>query len=102
MRRRSLRLCATLGLICSVGLGCRGETSNPGDPDGGGTGTDGGDDGITIYDIQTPGGSHSAVGTPVELEGVIVTAVDRFGARTGAIYVQEPAGGEYSGVMIFQ
>lgn len=57
--------------------------------------------GITIYDIQTPDGPASTPGTPVEIRGVVVTAVDRFGNRTGGVYVQEPEGGAYSGVMVF-
>jgi predicted extracellular nuclease len=100
--RRSLRLFATLGLILSVGFGCRSESGNGDNPDAGGPGPDGGDEGVTIYDIQTPGGSHSAIGTPVELYGVVVTAVDRFGNLAGSVYVQEPAGGAYSGLVVFR
>ena len=56
---------------------------------------------VTIYDVQTPGGSASAVGTGVRFQNVVVTAIDRFGSRTGVIYVQESAGGAYSGVALF-
>src|SRR5688500_1295689 len=92
-----------LGLVSVLAIsvaGCRGVE---GDPDGGPGGGDGGTDGSTpgddtpIYDIQTPGGPSSTVGTPVTVRGVVVTAVDRFGNRTGNVFVQEPAGGEYSG-----
>ncbi len=96
-------LCLVSVLAASVAVGCRG---GEGDPDGGGGGGDGGPDGgggdkTPIYDIQTPGGPANTAGTPVTLRGVIVTAVDRFGNRTGNVFVQEPAGGAYSGVLIF-
>lgn len=65
-------------------------------PDGG-DGPDGGG-GTTIYDLQM---GNVAVGTSVELEGVVVTAVDLYGGRVGGIYVQEPGGGPYSGVFVF-
>lgn len=54
---------------------------------------------VTIFDIQTPG--ELPTGTVVDLEGVVVTAIDTYGARTGNIWVQEPDGGAYSGVLIF-
>jgi hypothetical protein len=75
-----------------------------GSDDGGGGSdagaTDGGGASATIYDVQTPGGAASAVGTPVALAGVVVTAVDRFGARTGDVWVEEAGGGPYSGVVV--
>ncbi len=48
-----------------------------------------------VQDISMP------AGTPVALCGVVVTAVDRFGDRQGHVWVMEPGGGEYSGVMIY-
>jgi predicted extracellular nuclease len=75
-----------------------GDSNHAGDHDNVGDGAGGTG---SIYDVQTPGGSASAVGTPVSFQNVVVTAVDRFGARTGVIYVQEQAGGAYSGVALY-
>jgi hypothetical protein len=52
----------------------------------------------SIVDIQM---GKVAAGTEVRLEGVVVTAVDAYGKRQGGLYVQEPAGGEHSGVFVF-
>ena len=60
--------------------------------------SDDGGDAVTIYDVQSEG---MAVGTAVNLSGVIVTAVDSFGGRTGGVYVQEVDGGPFSGVLVF-
>ncbi len=37
----------------------------------------------------------------LQLKGVVVTAIDAFGAKTGDFWVQEPEGGEYSGVQVY-
>jgi hypothetical protein len=81
-----------LSLILAAG--CRGGDDDGGDGDGDGDG----DGGNTVYEVQD---EATPVGTPVELRGVVVTAVDTFGARTGSIYVQEPDGGPFSGVLVF-
>lgn len=59
----------------------------------------------TIYDIQNPD-NRIPVGTTVAIKGVVVTAIDRYGERAdgtrkGNIWVEEPAGGPYSGVLVF-
>ena len=64
---------------------------------GGGDG-DGDGDGDTIQEVQA---ETMPVDTIVNVFGVVVTAVDDFGGRTGGIYVQEPEGGEFSGVFVF-
>jgi hypothetical protein len=51
-----------------------------------------------IQDVQN---DANAVRTPVELHGVIVTAVDMFGMRNGQVWVEEPLGGPFSGVVVF-
>lgn len=56
----------------------------------------GGDD-VEIYKIQ----GDLEVGSVINVRGVVVTAIDNFGARKGNIWVQEPAGGELSGVMVY-
>lgn len=74
--------------------------------DGGGeadAGSNGGGDAdlissVTIYQVQS---DEMPVGTSVNLRDVVVSAVDRFGARSGGIYVQEKEGGAYSGVFVY-
>lgn len=76
---------------------CRG--SNGETPDAPpGSGSDAGPGRIHIQDVQS---DTMAPGTAVELHGVIVTAVDTFGSRTGDLWVQEPGGGAFSGVHVF-
>jgi predicted extracellular nuclease len=74
---------------------CRdGSTRNPGDDD-----DDGDDvDDVAIQDIQS---EDMPVGTAVTMRGVVVTAVDTYGGRTGSFYVMEPDGGPFSGVMVY-
>jgi hypothetical protein len=62
-------------------------------------------DDTTIYDIQNPDG-RVPEGTSLNIKGVVVTAIDTYGeradgTRTGNIWIQEPAGGAYSGVLVF-
>src|SRR5262249_35193763 len=100
-------LCLVSALVVSlVGVGCRGSSGGDDDIDAHIGGGDGGPDGssghdTSIYDNPTPAGSPSTVGTPVTIRGGVVTAVDRFGNRTGNVFVQEPGGGAYSGVLLF-
>ncbi len=54
--------------------------------------------GIHIQDVQN---DSMAPGTPVALKGVIVTAIDTYGAKTGDFWVEEPGGGPFSGVHVF-
>jgi hypothetical protein len=82
---------ATLGLVA-----CRGGGS-PG-PDTNNTGDDAPPGAIHIPDVQNP---SMPPGTPVELHGVIVTAIDAFGTKTGDIWVEEPGGGTFSGIHVF-
>lgn len=54
-----------------------------------------------IQDIHK---SEMAEGTKLRLEGVIVTAIDRYaggGNSSGRFFVQEPEGGAFSGVLVF-
>ena len=64
-----------------------GSSSTP-DPD-----TTTGAQGDTIYEVQD---GTLATGAAVDLRGVVVTAVEAEG-----VFVQEPAGGMYSGVFVF-
>lgn len=93
---------ALLGLSFA---GCRG-SDNKGNPDAAGPidgtiDTPSGEGGLKIQDIQDPNGSVKDNGAVAELKGVIVTAVDTFGNRTGDLFVQQPGGGPYSGVKVF-
>lgn len=54
----------------------------------------------TIFDIQDESSAdHPVEGTEVHVEGVVVTAVNE--GSTHTIWVQDPAGGPYSGVAVF-
>ncbi len=82
-------------------LGCRSDDDNePNSGTDGGPGSDPGDPGAdtSIYDLQD---DALADGAAVTLRGVVVVAVDTYGARTGGLYVMEPEGGPYSGVFVF-
>jgi hypothetical protein len=75
--------------------------SRSGDDDGGDNGgSDGGDDGSgdTIQEVQN---DAMPVGTAVTLKGVVISAIDLYGSRKGGVYLQEPEGGEYSGVFLY-
>jgi predicted extracellular nuclease len=52
----------------------------------------------TIQQVQDP---SVPPGTPVMLTNVLVTAVDRYGARINDVYLQQPGGGAFSGVQVF-
>ncbi|MEJ7601090.1 MAG: hypothetical protein WKG01_24515 [Kofleriaceae bacterium] len=54
--------------------------------------------GVSIQEIQN---DNMAAGTPVDVHGVVVVAIDKYGMRTSDIYVMEPEGGELSGVHVF-
>lgn len=89
-------LVAVLGLFA---LGCRSDDPKMmgGDDDPNPDAPPGTMD-VSIKDIQM---GMIAEGTPVKVEGVVVTAVDTYGSRTGDVFVQEPEGGEYSGLKVF-
>lgn len=83
-------------LVLCAAAGCRDkDASNDVDA---GPGVDGGGDDVKIQDIQD---DNMPVGQAVTVRGVVVVHVDSFGSRTGGIYVQEPEGGERSGVFVF-
>lgn len=85
---------ALLGLSL---IACRGGGGGGGDDD---TTPDGPPVGgsVTIQEIQN---DAMPKGTAVTVDDVVVTAIDTFGARTGDIWVEEPGGGEFSGVKVF-
>ncbi len=86
-------------LLCSVVAAmaaCRDDNSSSTDAPP--TGVDAPGSSVKVSDVQN---SAMAKGTPVTLKGVVVTAIDAFGAKTGNIYVADPAGGPFSGVLVF-
>lgn len=91
-----------LALMMALSLfACR----SGGDDDDGGNGGDDnqGDDGSTaddtsIFDIQS---DDMAVGMAVTVRGAVVVAVDAFGQDQGRLFIMEPEGGPYSGVLVF-
>lgn len=87
---------ATALLVLALGACSRSGDDDGGDNGGGDGGPDGDDTTIQeIQDVAMP------VGTAVSLNGVVVTAIDTYGGRKGGIYVQEPDGGEYSGIFVY-
>ncbi|MBX3161924.1 MAG: hypothetical protein KF773_38540 [Deltaproteobacteria bacterium] len=94
MKRVSVLAYLSLSLLATAA--CRG--GGNGDDDGGDDTPDAPATGLRVQDVQN---DSMPKGTPVALTGVIVTAIDAFGARTGDLWVQDPAGGEFSGVKVF-
>jgi hypothetical protein len=93
-----MRTVLTLCFATSLLFACRGSDSDN-KADAGGDNPDADiSNAVTIYDVQS---DNMPVGTSVTLHNVVVTAIDAFGGRTGGIYVQETAGGAYSGVFVF-
>jgi hypothetical protein len=89
-------------VACALGLSlvaCRGgggddggdDTPNPDSPPAAGD--------VTIQEVQN---DAMPIFTQVELRGVVVTAIDAYGARTGDFWVGEPGGGEFSGIKVFK
>lgn len=96
---------STLALLC-LGLGlsigaCRGGDDDGDDssglPDGPPMDTMPSTD-VRIQDIQS---DSMPKGTAVTVKGVVVTAIDAFGTRTGDFFIQEPGGAAFSGVKVF-
>ena len=73
---------------------------NDDDDDGDDAGDDGGSaDDIAIQDIQS---DDMPDGTPVTMRDVVVVAIDNFGGDTAPrVFVMEPEGGPFSGVLVF-
>ncbi|MDB4956669.1 MAG: hypothetical protein JWO36_4238 [Myxococcales bacterium] len=89
-----------LPFALSTGLAlvaCR--SDSPSTIDGNGSGDSGNGGAVKIQMVQN---DAMAPGTAVSLHGVVVTAIDNFGAKVGDFWVEEPEGGEFSGVHIFK
>jgi hypothetical protein len=72
-----------------------------GGDDSGGDDTTGGDAPAAEQTIQDVQSMNMMAGTKVTLRGVVVTVIDNYGGKTGDFWVQEPTGGEFSGVHVF-
>lgn len=95
---RSLRLVSMLSLAAIAALATACRDSGGDDTAIDATGPDSTTTGLTIQEIQ----SDAVVpGTPVDLRGKVVVAIDNFGDRKGNIFIAEEGGGEFSGVLVF-
>lgn len=97
---RSLRLVSFLSFaaLAALSTACRdtgsGDDTNIDAP----MGPDSAQGGLTIQEIHA---EAMVPGTPVELKGKVVVAIDNFGAKKGNFWVAEEGGGEFSGVLVF-
>ncbi len=98
---KALRLSRAM-LLIAMAVACRQNANDDGrsghDAGPRADGSMAGDDGATIYDVQS---GKIPAGAKVKLVGVVVTAVDSYGKRVGGVYVEEPEGGPNSGVFVF-
>ncbi|MBL8627259.1 MAG: hypothetical protein JNK64_38570 [Myxococcales bacterium] len=98
---RSLRLVSFLSFaaLAAVSTACR-DTGGTGDDTNidAPLGPDSAQGGLTIQEIHA---DAMVPGTPVELKGKVVVAIDNFGSRKGNFWVAEEGGGEFSGVLVF-
>ena len=98
MRKLSL-LALVLGFAA-----CRGDDTSGDDTPG--NDADPGKSEYTIQEIQNDAMPPCDIANPstcvnLTIKGVVVTAIDTFGAKTGDFWVQEPEGGPFSGVQVF-
>lgn len=92
-----MRISSVIASLGCLFLGCR--SSNNSNPvDGAGNGDGGGSGFVKIQAIQS---DAMPAGTPVAVQGVVVTAIDSFGGKTGNIWIEEPEGGPLSGVLVY-
>ena len=86
--------------VSALALGaCRGSSSSSNTDGSNGSGDGSNNGAVTIQQVQN---DMMAPGTPVSLSGVIVTAIDSFGGKTGNLWVEEPGGGPFSGVLVYK
>jgi hypothetical protein len=90
------------GLFCACGATDNESSSGDADTDGdtdGDTDSDSDSDGDSIYDVQQ---GNISEGTVVSFNDVIVTSPTYTKTDgSGYFFVEEPAGGEYSGIVVF-
>lgn len=97
---RSLRLVSFLSFaaLAAVSTACRDTGGNGDDTNIDAPPGDSSQGGLTIPEIHA---DAMVPGTPVELRGKVVTAIDNFGAKKGNFWIAEEGGGEFSGVLVF-
>ncbi len=98
---RTVMTALTVMLVTAVAVtGCRDDDDNPSNNNNINVTDD-----HTVYQVQDENHpSHLQAGDQVRIERVVVTAVDKYDSgdgRTGNVWVQEPDGGAFSGVMVF-
>ncbi|MFT3691554.1 MAG: hypothetical protein QM831_00325 [Kofleriaceae bacterium] len=93
MRLTSLIAFSALALIA-----CGRSDDDNSNPDAGSNGSNGSDSFNKIQDVQN---DAMTPGTPVSLHNVVVTAIDKYGSKTGDIWVEEQGGGKRSGVHVY-
>jgi hypothetical protein len=98
MRNLSLFALVVVGLVACRGGG---DGDDQVTPDGNTNPED-----VTIQEIQNEAmpacePANPAACVELKIKGVVVTAIDTFGGRTGDIWVQEPDGGPFSGVQVY-
>jgi hypothetical protein len=93
-----MRITTFFALSTLTLFACRSDSNNntDGGPGGDGSGSNAGT--VKVKDVQN---DAMAPGTQVELHGVIVTAIDKYGSKVGDFWVEDADGGAYSGVHIF-
>ncbi|MCE9572198.1 MAG: hypothetical protein K8W52_03495 [Deltaproteobacteria bacterium] len=97
----SRSIATTLLALAAASSACRSSSnSNPDAKPGTEIDASSNPDDVSIFDIQDPS-NKVAIGASVTVRGVVVTAIDTFGVKTGGFWVEEPAGGAYSGVLVF-
>ncbi len=85
-------------LLCSVVAAmaaCRDDNSSSTDAPPSGDSVPGA---TKVADVQN---DALAPNSPVTLKNVVVTAIDKFGAKVGNIFVADAAGGPFSGILVF-
>jgi len=93
----------TLLLIAVVAFsGCREDKKKPNNNNNNINNVNNNTTGDTIYMVQDPSHQHFVQdGDEVVLTSKVVTAVDKYGSRTGSFWISEANGGAWSGVQVY-
>lgn len=94
-----MRITSFFALSLLALIACRSDSNNTTDGNNGSGDGHGSNNGATsIKDVQN---DSMAPGSEVTLHGVIVTAIDKYGSKTGDFWVEDADGGPYSGVHVY-
>jgi hypothetical protein len=99
MRNLSMLALVVAGLVACRGGGDDGDDQP--NPDGNTNTND-----VTIQEIQNDAMAACDPATPatcveLKIKGVVITAIDTYGGKTGDFWIQEPGGGPFSGVHVY-